>query len=1075
MSEGEEIIAKATPNFLYNFLMEWSTNEMYFSDGGINLICISQKKSESSNRSFYLKVLDGTIPTKYFGFLIIHRKVYSDDFNCVNKYIRVNGFRKEFRQGVPFICTEELTVLSDIVDFDLQVYIKNMNLQNVNRMVSFLQEKNNSRSSQDRQNEYENPASNRKMGDVVSNEQMEQNLRSGYEKFRAYNENLSAEQNRRNYNCSYNEYVQMYGPNSVDAVSGPPLSGGNIGRVSGGAFNQNPNFPEDPFASTRRDKNMEFRSPDGAYNKGGNSFFEDNFSAEESANRNVPRKTEVGMYQNVRKGFDTTNSNELKNIYNNGTMGDDGRNARATSRIPGHDINRMYMQDGTAPVGQGTFGSNSSNPKGSQYGGSLCKGDGNFFEEAEEVYADPRSSIPSKSMQMYDMGSSKYDPDAMNKYRNRDVNSARMITPMHENDGRTGNRVEGVGVRNENRFSGEKSFTSLGSSHAGSMRADEAASSYEISSGGGVDNLGRRGNNAYYEDMPRKGNNMYGERSITGGREDMSFTSNQEEATQNRNKPPPEFKEEEKLTKGRKNQSEGVIDETMVSGSNKVEKVLKDNTSSRNNRKVVPYQKNTVLKTNEGMMMPIKKLSQYCSKWIIKARVQKKDGIRKFTTQNKEGQLFIIELCDGSGEIRANFFGKAVDKWYNYIEEGRIYVISKGNVKPKNKKYNMLNHDCELSLDENSIIELSEETNMIPKCMYNFVRIDQIKNMHNDTFVDVIGIAYGFQELTRVFVKRAEEYRNKRDVVLLDESNEVISISLWGQHASKLDDKDLENKCVLAFKGLKIKEWQGKKLESSNLTKIEVNPDLERAHILRSWWQENKNSVNNLIAVKTNKFSIDTQTSIERMQEYITSVYAGESSDKVFVFTIFGIVEQFYNTGPVYPACPKCNKKMTPHNPDANGGGSTAYGGDGDANGSNASDNDQEKLSMFCSKCQKHDLPVYNYSLNLKISDSTHFIKASAFANSAKTIMNGISADEYMQIRDKYMLEQNLENFDLLEKSKLNEFYFRIKVHITSQVDEFKTNYTILEAIPLDKVLSDSCRYLIKSIKSFSKDEEIST
>lgn len=1072
MSRGEEIIAKATPNFLYNFLMEWSSNELYFCDGGIDLICISQKKSESSNRSFYLKVLDGTIPTKYFGFLIIHRKVYSDDFNCIHKYIRVNGFRKEFRQGVPFICTEELTVLSEIVDFDLQVYIKNMNLQNVNRMVSFLQEKNNSRNYHDRQNEYEDPVNNRNMGNVVSNEQMEHDLRSSYEKFQAYNENLSADQNKRNYNCSYSEYVQMYGPNSAGSVSGPSLSGDNGGRVNGGVINQNPSFPANPLAPTRKDKNMGFRPPDMTYNKGGNSFFEDNLSTEEGANRNVPRKMEAGMYQNMRKGFDTTIPNDPKKIYNNGPMGEDGRNARVPTRMPVHDINRMHMQDGTVPVGQGTFGSNSSNPRGTQYTGNNFKGDRNRFEEDEGMYPDPRNSIPSKGMQMYDMDSVKYDQDAVNKYRNRDVNNVRMNTPLHEGDERTGERIEGVSVKNENRFSDEKNYGGLGSSHVGSVRRDEAASAYAIPNGGGDDSLGRRGNGAYYEDMPRKGNNMYGEQHIGGGREDMSFTPNQEDGTENRNKLPPEFKEEEKLKRGKGNHSEGVIEETMSSGSNKMEKVMKDNIASRNNRKVVPYQKNTVLKTNEGMMMPIKKLSQYCSKWIIKARVQKKDGIRKFTTQNKEGQLFIIELCDGSGEIRANFFGKAVDKWYNYIEEGRIYVISKGNVKPKNKKYNMLNHDCELSLDENSIIELSEETNMIPKCMYNFVRIDQIKNMNNDTFVDVIGIAYGFQELTRVFVKRAEEYRNKRDVVLLDESNEIISISLWGQHASKLEDKDLESKCVVAFKGLKIKEWQGKKLESSNLTKIEVNPDLERSHNLRNWWLENKNSVNNLIAVKTNKFSIDTQTSIERMQEYITSVYAGESSDKVFVFTIFGIVEQFYNTGPVYPACPKCNKKMTSHNPDASGGGSGAYGGDGD--GSNASDNEQEKLSMFCTKCQKHDLPVYNYSLNLKISDSTHFIKASAFANSAKTIMNGISADEYMQIREKYISEQNLENFDLLEKSKLNEFFFRIKVHITSQVDEFKTNYTVLEAIPLDKVLSDSCRYLIKSIKSFSKDEEIS-
>ncbi|KNC36238.1 replication factor a protein [Plasmodium falciparum RAJ116] len=301
----------------------------------------------------------------------------------------------------------------------------------------------------------------------------------------------------------------------------------------------------------------------------------------------------------------------------------------------------------------------------------------------------------------------------------------------------------------------------------------------------------------------------------------------------------------------------------------KDEKILKDKTLNRNNRKITPYQSNAVIKMNDGILMQINKLSQYSSKWIIKARVQSKDNIRRYTSGSKEGKVFNIELCDEYGEIKANFFGKAVDKWFDFIEVGKIYKISKGMIKVANKKFNTLNHDYEITLDENSLIEiLDEENENIPKYNYNFISIDNIKNMNTGSFVDIIAVVLNYQEKMQIFVKKTGQYKDKRDVTLIDESFDTIQVTLWEKNATIIDEMNLRDNCIVCFKYLKIGEWQGKKLESHARTKIEINPDnIEKAYILKNWWIHNKKMICNSINLSSNYINIETQKTIKKLKK----------------------------------------------------------------------------------------------------------------------------------------------------------------------------------------------------------------
>lgn len=69
---------------------------------------------------------------------------------------------------------------------------------------------------------------------------------------------------------------------------------------------------------------------------------------------------------------------------------------------------------------------------------------------------------------------------------------------------------------------------------------------------------------------------------------------------------------------------------------------------------------------------PISSLTPYQNKWVIRARVTSKSGIRTWSNAKGEGKLFNMDLMDESGEIRCTGFRDAVDKFYDMIQVYRI-------------------------------------------------------------------------------------------------------------------------------------------------------------------------------------------------------------------------------------------------------------------------------------------------------------------------------------------------------------------------------------------------------------------
>lgn len=104
------------------------------------------------------------------------------------------------------------------------------------------------------------------------------------------------------------------------------------------------------------------------------------------------------------------------------------------------------------------------------------------------------------------------------------------------------------------------------------------------------------------------------------------------------------------------------------------------------------------------VVYPIEGLSPYSSKWTIKARVTQKSTIKEYSTPKGEGRLFNVTLMDESGEIRATGFNQSVTEFYDRLQEGKVYYISKARVNLAKKKFSPLNNEYELGLERNTEI-----------------------------------------------------------------------------------------------------------------------------------------------------------------------------------------------------------------------------------------------------------------------------------------------------------------------------------------------------------------------------------
>jgi len=411
--------------------------------------------------------------------------------------------------------------------------------------------------------------------------------------------------------------------------------------------------------------------------------------------------------------------------------------------------------------------------------------------------------------------------------------------------------------------------------------------------------------------------------------------------------------------------------------------------------------------------VPIESLNPYNSRWTIKARVVSKGDKRTYESpKTGPGSVFSFDICDESGEMRVTVWREAADRFFPLVEEGRVYLISKGQLKIANKKYSNLNAQYEMSLGYDGIVQLcADEPASMPKIRYSFVPISEMANKPPNAVVDVIGIVSDVSPVTKIMTKAGKEL-SKRTAKLADDSGMSIEITIWGSQAERFPD---DVTTAVSFKGARVTEWNERSLGTNNGTSFEVDPDNEEAARLKAWHEQGGASDVKSLSVSTRGDGIAERdakrSSIADLAE--PGVGTGEKPTYVNVLaTLSKINPQGKDEkAPWYSSCPKCQKKVI-----------------GD-----------ESSGFNCDSCGwSGGECLYRYILPMVVNDGGGAQWTTAFNDIAEQLL-GKSATELKRLKDSdtqafddYVAERQFKRYVMTMRAK-EEVYqdkARLKVHV---------------------------------------------
>ncbi|XP_026482799.1 replication protein A 70 kDa DNA-binding subunit-like [Ctenocephalides felis] len=137
----------------------------------------------------------------------------------------------------------------------------------------------------------------------------------------------------------------------------------------------------------------------------------------------------------------------------------------------------------------------------------------------------------------------------------------------------------------------------------------------------------------------------------------------------------------------------------------------------------------------ENDISNIASLTHSQQNWTIKAKVEEKSDKKPWSNKNGNGHCFSMALSDNSGKIRAVAFNDQCHKFYEMIQEGKIYTISKFDVKLRKKEFRTFN-DYEIVLrNDTQVAECLDVGNKVRKDSYEFVKIKDIQAKKTNTLV----------------------------------------------------------------------------------------------------------------------------------------------------------------------------------------------------------------------------------------------------------------------------------------------------------------------------------------------------
>ena len=428
---------------------------------------------------------------------------------------------------------------------------------------------------------------------------------------------------------------------------------------------------------------------------------------------------------------------------------------------------------------------------------------------------------------------------------------------------------------------------------------------------------------------------------------------------------------------------------------------------------------------------PISSLNPYQNRWTIKARVTAKSDVRTWHNTRGEGKLFSVDLLDAQGgQIRATMFNDAVDKFAPLLNVDSVYTFSKGMLKPANKKFSLLPNDYELTLNSDAEIHYVDDDATIEQQRFNFQSIEQIGHKQENEFADVIGIVQSVSPLSHITSKTTQKELTKRAVMLCDDTQLSIELTLWGEQAERYNEAVLDSHPVLAVKNVKISNFGGKTLSTTFNSQIFLSPpDRPEAVRLQQWWAAQGGHTQFTALSQrmggTGGGSINPNETRRPLSD-IKDEHLGNSVDEkgetkadyLLVKATVSKIGHDFPKPPWYNACTKCNRKVT---------GSVG--------------------EWHCENCgQQYERCEQRYILSLMVADPTSGAWLHAFNDQAALII-GVQASD---VNTLHAAGDEVSFNKVFDERLFGQYLMKLKVRVEMQMETKKQRVTVVAVQPID-------------------------
>lgn len=424
---------------------------------------------------------------------------------------------------------------------------------------------------------------------------------------------------------------------------------------------------------------------------------------------------------------------------------------------------------------------------------------------------------------------------------------------------------------------------------------------------------------------------------------------------------------------------------------------------------------------------PISGLNMYSNRWVICAKITNKSEIRTWSNAKGEGSLFSVVLLDSSGtDVKCTFFKEAVDKFYNLLEEGRVYAFSGGRLKVANMQYNTCKSQFEITFDQNSEIFLQDDSEDIQES-YDFVKIASLSEMEPSGFVDILAVVKSISDPSIIVSKKSGKEMTKCELTIEDDSGADVRLTVWGDLAVNAQTK-FANSPVVAFKRARISDFGGRSLSGSGCS---VDPKIQQANQLKNWW-----------AIHGNK----TQS------RSLSSSGGGARGADPFEQrkTVSSIKEEQlgYNDKPDWLSFKATITFLKKEKQGDEGAWYTACSNSGEPCKNMFKATQTSDGYYHCDKCQQtSEKCVRRFIFSGTVADDTSTSWVSVFNEQAEQMFNGVTAD---QLYEK-IAEGDRDSYDsTFAKATCTEWIIKCKVKQELVGDESRVKTSIVNVFPID-------------------------